>query len=822
VSSRRWLLTTVALLAALLLAGRVLSGWYVDYQWYAAHGGGRLWLVRAMDFALLRGAAFLLASAFAFANLLAVRHSVRSLRLPRRVGNLEFSEEVSARILTGSALGLSLVIGVLLALPHDDWMAVELMRSGQPFGETDPYFRLDLGTWMYHLPLEASVHLWAIIALVAMTILVVFLYALTPSLRWDQGRLYVSGYVRRHLFALAAVLLLLLAWGYRLDAFGLLHEGTGPLGSISAIDHRVGIPSNLALALIAVSAAMLVAWAGWSGHVRVAFITITGMLLSTLTVRQIVPAVAGRFVTAVDVEAKEQSYRGIRNAYTRRAYGVDQVDPLPATDDHMAAGDVLRGASLWDGEALRREIASTRRGARPNGTMGWEVQGGRLVALSVQQPLGPGATGDAPAWGLARVAADVTDDRGSPVPRDHPELLDGQTIRGVLVSDSATSYYVLSDTSTEIAGRQLLTLTDRIAHAWHLQNPSLLKRRPGEPPLRVVLRRDVRDRVGTLYPFFAQGTRIMPMVWRDSLFWAVHLYAASDWYPLSSPYQLGGAEVRYLHHAAVALVNARSGRTTALPSPRAGPMAASWISRFPELFADAAMLDPELLAAIPPPVDAAWIVAQALAQAGMRGEFDARGHLPAQPMDSLFSWLSTPPFVDRVSGTLAIAIPILEATEDVRGLVIATGGPNATVRWERSPTPPRFSRLVAELHNASDSLRTALRGTRSLPGPVRMLPTEAGPIAIQSLYAVRPDASMQVLMTALWRGGRVAVGRTLIEAAGLPEPSVSDEPLTPEDFRRRVAQLYESMREAMRRGDWSGIGAAYEALGRLLRSPRQP
>jgi hypothetical protein len=26
------------------------------------------------------------------------------------------------------------------------------------------------------------------------------------------------------------------------------------------------------------------------------------------------------------------------------------------------------------------------------------------------------------------------------------------------------------------------------------------------------------------------------------------------------------------------------------------------------------------------------------------------------------------------------------------------------------------------------------------------------------------------------------------------------------------------MREAMRRGDWAGLGAAYEALGRLLRS----
>jgi hypothetical protein len=62
-------------------------------------------------------------------------------------------------------------------------------------------------------------------------------------------------------------------------------------------------------------------------------------------------------------------------------------------------------------------------------------------------------------------------------------------------------------------------------------------------------------------------------------------------------------------------------------------------------------------------------------------------------------------------------------------------------------------------------------------------------------------------------------GRTIIDAAGLPNPIAADPALSPEDFRRRVASLYESMREAMRRGDWSGLGAAYEALGRLLRSP---
>ena len=43
------------------------------------------------------------------------------------------------------------------------------------------------------------------------TALVVFLYALTPGLKWERGTLHVSGYVRRHLTVLACLFLALLA-----------------------------------------------------------------------------------------------------------------------------------------------------------------------------------------------------------------------------------------------------------------------------------------------------------------------------------------------------------------------------------------------------------------------------------------------------------------------------------------------------------------------------------------------------------------------------------------------------------------------------------
>lgn len=816
--SRRWLVLVIVTIAILLLAGRVLSAWYVDYQWFVIQGAKRLWWTRAVDLALLRGAAFVAVMLFAFVNLFAVRRSIRSLRLPRRIGNLEFSEEVSARILNRSVVTLSVVVGLLFSLPHNDWMSVELIRHGIPFGETDPYFRLDLGTWLYELPLEAGLHAWALIVLASMAVLVVFLYALTPSLRWDDGQLHVSGHVRRHLSVLAGVLLVLLAWGYRLDAYGLLREGTGISGALSAVDHRLGIPSNLSLAMLAVASAMLVTWTGWIGQTRAAFIAITIMLLAALTVRQAVPAVGGRFVTADDQEAQDQSYREIRNAYSRRAYGVDAIERAMLADVAPAYADALRGASLWDVDAMQRVLQSARPGALPNGSPGWQGQDGRLVAFAIEQPIGPQAAEPAPPWGINAVAADVADDRGAPVARGDLEV--SRSLRSVLVHDSATTYYVLSDTGRHVVARSLDSFVARLAHAWHLQNPSLLGARSADVPPRILLRRDVRDRVGALYPFFSQDRRVIPVVWRDSVYWTVHLYAVSNWYPLSGSQRLNSADVRYAQHAGIAIVNGHTGRVITITSPRAGPMAESWMLRFPELFSDPSAFDMSFLVRLPPAGDGSLVVARALAQSGFRGEFDARAHLPDSPGDSLHAAVEPAPWLNRATNSVSIAIPLLDPTEDLRGVLVAPGGSDFRLRWIRNTGGGfRWSRLAIELQAASDSFEAAERVTRPLAGAIRIVPSREDFVAIQTHYVVRPDGVPQVLAASLARREGTSTGRTLMDAAGLPIPVVADLPVTPEEFRRRVNALYESMREAMRRGDWAGIGAAYEALGRLLRSP---
>ncbi|MEP7381487.1 MAG: UPF0182 family protein [Gemmatimonadota bacterium] len=824
-SRRRWVIGGALVVAALLLVGRVVASWYVDYLWYDALGAIAVWRARTVDMLILRGSAFVVASLFVFFNLYAVRNSVVSLVLPRRLGNLEIGEEVPGEYLNGVVIALSLTLGFLLSLPHGDWASVDLIRHGEAFRESDPYFQFDLAFWVYWLPLETELHLWSLVALLAVALVVVCLYALTPSLRWEGGRLRITSYVRRHFFVLGAALLILLGWSYRLDAYRLLLEGSGALGTFNALDHRVGIPASLALALGTVAAAMLLLWSGWVGQLRMAFATVSIVLLLALGLRQLLPPVAERFLTPADAELRDAPYFKTRAGYTRRAYDLDRIarpDTIVGTVSHMGA---LRGAALWDTPALQRAMERERRAGRPLGATGWESHDGRLRAVIVEEPTGPEAGDPLAPWGVAHVETDLATEQGAPV--SDATSSDDVELPAAIVFDSASGYSVVIDTLGRVAAPTLSSFGSRLAHAWALQNPRLLGGDVPRASARVVLYRNIRGRVRRIFPFFLQGDRVAPIVYRDSLYWSVQLYAASEFYPLSDPVRVVGETLRYFQHAGVAIVNAHSGRVFAIPDPTPEPITASWMRRFPGLFVDASALDRHFTDRIPPPTDATLLHARLFAHVGPRGENAPPSHLPRQlGGDTLFTFSTIPPYVDSLSGHLSLAVPVLDAADRVRGLIIGAGGTEYDVRWEPSPTlGPRWGMILDRLHRSIDSASRAItaRDSPIVRGPVRVLPSGSRQAYVQTAYVWRADGTPSVRLVAVLLGDTVRTGQTIATAAGLPAPVIPFIPLSPTEFRARVDALYGEMREAMKRGDWLAFGVAYESLGRVLRtSPGKP
>jgi len=495
----------VVIAAAILVGGRAASAIYADYTWYGALGASPLWTERSGDLLLIYGVGSVVAVVVAFLNLSALGRSIGVLSLPRRLANVEFGEAVPRKYIDRFALVLSLIIAAITAPALPSWTSLAMARLGMSFRESDPYFQHDLSFYTNWLPFESAAYTWAMLLVVAVSLVVVILYSLTPGLRWERAGLRMSAHVRRHLSVLAALLLLITMWSYRLESYQLLIRGSGEDGVFSYVDHQWLLPGLLLLSIATAAGAITVLLSGWTAQLRTSFVAVTVIVVLSISVQEIVPWVVQRFASSDARMVRERPYVATRNVFTRRAYSAD-----------VAAYDSMRKAGV---SAVLDSVVSSAASRQ----------------LMRQDSLAyPGA-------------------------------------RGLVL---------VSDPQLDAAGQRLGDGLSRLGYAWAYQAFDLLSDSVPRRS-RIVTVRDVRNRIRALAPIFAQGTIVEPLFHADTLFWKLELYSASASYPLSQHYNIAGEDRSYFRHAATALVNARTARVMIAADPAPDPIAAAWMTAFP-------------------------------------------------------------------------------------------------------------------------------------------------------------------------------------------------------------------------------------------------
>lgn len=797
---RRWVLVALAGAALVLVAGRALASLYVEHAWFDALGLPGLGRATLAGHLLLRGGTTLLATLFLFANLYVVRRSVVSVVLPRRVGDLEFGEELPGRYLAGAAALIALVVGSFLGVPSGAWPEFAIALDQVRFGERDPYLERDLGFYVAQLPAELILHGWARRVLLVSIALVVALYALTPSIRWRARTLYVSEYVRRHLTVLGGVLLLLFAWSFRLEGFTLLLEGSGIGGAFAAVDLQLRVPGAVVLAATAIATGAIVIWSGIAGHIRLAFLSVTVMLLLSVMLRYVLPAALRPDGDPARIEAP---FLETRDNFSRRAFGGDRVAPLrPGLGDSAVHVTASQGIALWDAPALLRAVDGAA-------AVGWRRAGDQVHAVVAQR--GFLAGGEETPWSVVEFPAWASDIAGAPLATGVGVPRSRDVVTPVIEPDSAPGYRVVRDDAAIVRGASPSRVATRIAHAWALQNFRLAMGGESVTDAVIVVRPQLAERIEAVAPFFVQGHDARPAVAGDTLFWLVELYTASATYPLSEPLQLRGAARRYFHPAGHAVVNSATGvvRIAAPGDPE--PPVRSWMERFPELFVDAAQLPDGIVSALVPHSEAARARAIAFARHGPTA-MDApaaRRHLAVeQGADSSLASGLTPMALTGRAG-LSLTIPVVDANDRVAGIVVASG-PDAATRWIPADSAGRTWAGVIDALRTADST-AGTRDARAVHGRIRVVPL--------------PGTLAYAQPTYLWpgRGGPTLAGVTILTSSGTSTgrslDSIGREALPSLPGAIPPAEpraLYLRMRDALRRGDWASFGAAFDSLGRAL------
>jgi uncharacterized membrane protein (UPF0182 family) len=108
---------------------------------------------------------------------------------------------------------------------------------------------------------------------------------------------------------------------------------------------------------------------------------------------------------------------------------------------------------------------------------------------------------------------------------------------------------------------------------------------------RLLMRRNIRDRVSALAPFLTFDPDPYLVLGEDGhLSWMMDGFTASDNYPYSTHYQLDNNSINYMRNSVKVVVDAYDGTTTFYVFDSQDPIIAAWRRIFPSLFKDASMM----------------------------------------------------------------------------------------------------------------------------------------------------------------------------------------------------------------------------------------
>ncbi|GAA4416442.1 UPF0182 family protein [Georgenia halophila] len=317
-------LVVLAVVAAVVLA---LAQVWTEIRWYEQLGFTdvliREWTTRGVLFVI----GFLVMGAAVWLNL-HLAYSRRQIYPPttpeeRNLDRYRESIEPLRRLIM---FGAPVVLGLFAGASFSGmWRSVLTFLNQEPFGATDPQFGIDIGFFVFTLPVVRSIvsFLMTVVFLSAVAAIIThYLYG-GVSLAPRQQR--VSTAARVHLSILAAVFVLLIALSYWLDQYSLLVGDNGRFSGASYADINAVLPAKLILAGIALIVVVLFVVTAFRGSWTLPAAGIAVMIVSALVVGTAYPAMIQRFQVDPNAISAESRYIQRNIDATRAAYGLQDV-----------------------------------------------------------------------------------------------------------------------------------------------------------------------------------------------------------------------------------------------------------------------------------------------------------------------------------------------------------------------------------------------------------------------------------------------------------------------------------------------------------------
>ncbi len=669
-----WLATVIALT---LFTVQAVTWWLADWMWFDAAGRSeiflRLWAARLASGGLV---ALVLATAVRLSGSLALRntHNRPVVLHGDATGPVQVwlrDPEALRGAVTSATFAAALVGGLLGADQWEEWVA---WWYRIPFPEHDPVLGLGIGFYVHVLPLLETVRFLGMFVVLAALAVAGGVYvtrgAIGVLLVEDEAgrsgpKLHASEVVRRHMASLAAAFVALVAIGYHLQRFhlmyapGQLFDGPG-YTAVNAV-----LPLLLAQA-ISTALAVILVFQGIASD-RGGLISWAVLLVVPINLASgAIPWMVQRFQVEPNELERERVFLQEHIRETRRAWGLDRVQERALSgnatlswEDIEANGPTLRNVRLWDHEPLLatfrelQEIRTYYQFASVDNDR-YLVDGElRQTMLSPRELLPDRLDEDARTWvnerlvythgyGMALGPVNEVSSEGLPllwvqdlppsVQHPDPLRIDQAAIYygermpdGVFVNTRAKEFdHPTADgqayaTYEGLGGVQVGSFIRRLILAGRMRELDVLLADDLAPGSRVLLYRNIAQRVASLAPFLHIDPDPYMVIVDGRLVWLVDAYTTSAHYPYAAhrnlrvhpdtvsfpttPDKPPVESVNYVRNSVKATVDAYDGTVHLYALDEADPVLATWRAAFPGLIEDDSAMPPGIRAHLRVPTE---------------------------------------------------------------------------------------------------------------------------------------------------------------------------------------------------------------------------
>ena len=903
-----------AIIVALLIALGRASGLVVDWAWFSSVGyAGVFWTVfvsRLMIFA----AVFSASAALLWINgALALRFaSRRRSRLPA-VFDIDFS---AVRAPSGAPtqplrlpttllpwrliiIAAALVIGLLVAIGEaENWGLLLRFLYQSPYGQSDPLFDKDISFYLFSLPVYVALKNWLMWLLFLSALIAGAVYFAHGQINLDRRPWVVSPAAVAHGSALLGLYFAVKAGSYFLDRYLLLYDDNGVVVGAGYADVNIGLPALWLLVALA-GVAAIVAWTNvWRRGYGLVIIATAAVFGGSFIFTTLIPGLFERFYVKPSELQLEAPFIKRNIELTREAYNLRQiaVRPFPA-EQGLTFQSLQRNRGtidnirLWDWRPLMDTYAQLQEIRTYYKFLDVDVDRYHLddsyqqVTLAARELAPSLLSANAQTWvnlhllfthGNGVVMSPVTQKSAEGLPifylKDIPPIASGGpriTEPRVYFGEGADDYVIVKSSTPEFdypKGKDNAYATYdgkdgipigasrwRTLFAWYLNDLNVLLSRYITGDSKIMLHRDIQDRVRSLAPFLRLDHDPYIVISNGRLYWMQDAYTTSNWFPYAHPQANG--EINYIRNSVKAVIDAYNGTISLYVADPTDPILATYRNIFPTLFKPLAAMPSDLQQHIRYPEDLFYM--QALEYRAYHMEapevFYNREDLwqfPREPTDAnnaRYEPARMAPYY------IMMRLPGDPHAEFFLMLPMVPSQRENMIAWLAARCdPPDYGKLIvyefpkeklvygpfqieARINqNTKISQQMSLwnqMGSRVIRGNLLVVPIENSILYVSPLYLRAETGQLPELKRVIAAyGDRVVMEETLPaalaalfeESAPATAPpasaaSVGTYAAGPADERARQALgHYDKALERLKAGDWAGFGAELDALRPLL------